>query len=118
MQQTARQYSFSLPPRGSFVALGLIIDYTARSAPYGELKHLHILAKWYQLMHIIPWEDSVAELAKVMLALSAMRPDNTLRQRGALNFHIPVETYGHAKTGHHAIQHHGVDAVIQVKTGG
>lgn len=118
LRQSTGEYNFASPCWATSCCLALEYWLYGSQRPLGHFQRPHHLAKRYRLMHISPWQDSVPKLAQVMLALSAMRPDNTLRQRGALNFHIPAETYGHAKTGHPAIQHHEVDAVIQVKTGG
>jgi len=68
--------------------------------------------------NIVKAAKRARELGGQIITLSAMRPDNALRQLGDLNFYIPADTYGHAETGHAAILHHWVDAVIQVKTGG
>jgi D-sedoheptulose 7-phosphate isomerase len=46
-----------------------------------------------------------------VVTLSAMQPDNALRQIGALNFWLPADTYGMAETGHAAILHHWMDRV-------
>ncbi|MDI6448134.1 SIS domain-containing protein [Anaerobaca lacustris] len=46
-----------------------------------------------------------------VVTLSAMQPDNALRQLGALNFWLPADTYGMAETGHAAILHHWMDRV-------
>ena len=48
-----------------------------------------------------------------VVTLSAMRPDNELRRRGALNFWIPADSYGMAETSHAAILHYWMDSVSQ-----
>ena len=46
-----------------------------------------------------------------LITLSAMDPDNPLRQAGDLNFHVGATTYGQAETCHAAILHHWMDLV-------
>ena len=47
-----------------------------------------------------------------VVTLSAMRPENTLRSRGHLNFYVPAGTYGIAETCHAAILHHWIDKMV------
>lgn len=56
--------------------------------------------------------ETARELGGHAITLSAMRADNAIRALGALNFHIPAETYGFAETTHAAILHYWVDRVI------
>jgi len=53
------------------------------------------------------------EIARKMglkiITLSAMSPQNPLRNKGFLNVYVPAETYGHAETCHAAILHHWMD---------
>ncbi len=48
----------------------------------------------------------------IVITLSAMRYDNTLRSTGTLNFYVPAETYGMAETCHAAILHYWIDLMI------
>lgn len=50
-------------------------------------------------------------LGGVVITLSAMKPENPLRNLGILNFYIPVGTYGMAETCHSAILHYWIDLV-------
>jgi len=44
-----------------------------------------------------------------VVTVSAMKPDNPLRQRGALNFYVPARTYGDAESCHAAVLHYWMD---------
>ncbi|PKN06783.1 MAG: phosphoheptose isomerase [Deltaproteobacteria bacterium HGW-Deltaproteobacteria-8] len=61
-----------------------------------------------------------AQLARerggMVVTLTAMRPDNTLRGLGDLNFYVPADSYSYAETSHAAILHHWVDAVMWAKS--
>jgi D-sedoheptulose 7-phosphate isomerase len=46
-----------------------------------------------------------------VVTLSAMKPDNALRNLGAINFWIPAVSYGLAETAHAAILHYWMDSV-------
>ena len=48
-----------------------------------------------------------------VVTLSAMAPDNPLRQSGLLNFYINGDSYGLAETGHAAILHHWMDLMAE-----
>jgi len=50
-------------------------------------------------------------LGGVVITLSAMDPENPLRNLGIINFYIPVGTYGMAETCHSAILHYWIDLV-------
>lgn len=49
------------------------------------------------------------ELGGHAVTFSAMKPDNTMRTMGDLNFFIPTTTYGMAESGHAAMLHHLID---------
>ena len=61
--------------------------------------------------NVLKAADFAASQKATVVTLSAMQPDNALRQLGALNFWLPAETYGMAETGHAAILHHWMDRV-------
>jgi len=46
-----------------------------------------------------------------VVTLSAMKPDNLLRNIGELNFWIPASTYGLAETAHAAVLHYWMDSL-------
>ena len=51
----------------------------------------------------------------LVVTLSAMNLQNTLRTLGALNFYIKADTYGLAETCHAAILHYWVDQMIAAR---
>ena len=51
-------------------------------------------------------------LGGMVVTLSAMGADNSIRQLGHLNLYVPAPTYGLAETAHAAILHHWVDQVV------
>ncbi|MFC1824514.1 SIS domain-containing protein [Thermodesulfobacteriota bacterium] len=51
------------------------------------------------------------KLGAVVITLSSMKGDNSIRQLGDLNFYVPAETYGLAETAHAAILHYWMDLV-------
>jgi|APHig6443717497_1056834.scaffolds.fasta_scaffold28882_2 D-sedoheptulose 7-phosphate isomerase len=53
------------------------------------------------------------ELGGCIVTLSAMQPDNSLRGLGDLNIYLPAQSYSYAETGHAAVLHHWVDAVMR-----
>jgi D-sedoheptulose 7-phosphate isomerase len=61
--------------------------------------------------NILKAVETALRIDLTVITLSAMAPDNPLRQMGSLNFYIPAGTYGHAETGHAAILHHIMDIV-------
>jgi len=61
--------------------------------------------------NVLKAAEFAASRKATVVTLSAMRPDNALRQLGGLNFWLPAETYGMAETGHAAILHHWMDRV-------
>jgi D-sedoheptulose 7-phosphate isomerase len=56
-----------------------------------------------------------AEVARdkglTLVTLTAMAPDNALRQLGDLNLYVGASTYGLAETAHAAVLHHWMDQV-------
>ncbi|WP_320172147.1 SIS domain-containing protein [Maridesulfovibrio sp.] len=52
-----------------------------------------------------------AEIGASVVTVTAMKPDNKMRQIGDLNFWIPAYTYGMAETGHACILHYWMDSV-------
>ncbi|OGR40275.1 MAG: hypothetical protein A2051_07700 [Desulfovibrionales bacterium GWA2_65_9] len=54
------------------------------------------------------------ELGGYVITLSAMRPDNALRQSGDLNFYVPAATYGMAESAHATLLHHWIDRIVAV----
>lgn len=61
--------------------------------------------------NVLKAAELAASRKATVVTLSAMQPDNALRQIGALNFWLPADTYGMAETGHAAILHHWMDRV-------
>jgi len=61
--------------------------------------------------NVLKAAEFAAARKAMVVTLSAMQPDNALRQLGALNFWLPADTYGLAETGHAAILHHWMDRV-------
>ena len=61
--------------------------------------------------NVLKAAEFAASRKATVVTLSAMRPDNALRQLGGLNFWLPAETYGMEETGHAAILHHWMDRV-------
>jgi D-sedoheptulose 7-phosphate isomerase len=51
-------------------------------------------------------------LGGIVVTVSAMDPDNTLRNQGSLNFYVPAMSYGMAETCHAAILHYWMDLVV------
>lgn len=49
------------------------------------------------------------KLGGIVITLSAMNADNPLRTLGRLNFYMPAETYGLAKTCHSSLLHYWID---------
>jgi len=61
--------------------------------------------------NILKAAEVARERGVTTVTLSAMAPDNRLRDCGDVNIWIPAKTYGHAETGHAAILHHWMDMV-------
>jgi D-sedoheptulose 7-phosphate isomerase len=55
--------------------------------------------------------DVAHEKRLTVVTLSAMQPDNALRQLGDLNVYLGAKTYGLAETAHAAVLHHWMDQV-------
>jgi len=51
-----------------------------------------------------------------VVTLSGFKPDNRLRNRGDVSFHVPSEKYGTVEVCHHAICHAILDRVIDAGT--
>jgi D-sedoheptulose 7-phosphate isomerase len=49
----------------------------------------------------------------IVITLSGFRPANTLRERGNLNFYVPVAAYGLVEVVHHSILHCILDTLIK-----
>jgi D-sedoheptulose 7-phosphate isomerase len=64
--------------------------------------------------NIVRAVEAAGALGGHAITLSAMGADNAVRRLGALNFHVPAETYGLAETTHAAILHYWVDRLIGV----
>ena len=62
--------------------------------------------------NIVQAADMAAELGMHLVGLSAMAPDNPLRQAGTLSFYVAASSYGNAETSHAAILHHWLDAML------
>lgn len=62
--------------------------------------------------NIVAAARAARELGMSVVTLSAMGEENKLRALGDLNFYIRAKTYGNAETGHAAILHHWVDAML------
>jgi D-sedoheptulose 7-phosphate isomerase len=55
------------------------------------------------------------QMGLYVMTLTGMKPDNQLRQLGDINFYLPAPTYGFAESGHAAILHYWVDAVVEAR---
>jgi D-sedoheptulose 7-phosphate isomerase len=60
--------------------------------------------------------EEAKRLGGLVITLSAMEPDNSLRSQGLLNFYVPADNYGMAETCHAAILHHWIDWVVGGKS--
>lgn len=49
------------------------------------------------------------ELLGKTVTVTAMSPDNVMRNSGDLNFYLPADSYGMAESGHAALLHHLID---------
>jgi D-sedoheptulose 7-phosphate isomerase len=56
-------------------------------------------------------------LGGFVVTLSAMGPENTLRDLGHLNLFVPAITYGMAETCHAAILHYWIDQMVNIVNG-
>jgi DNA-binding MurR/RpiR family transcriptional regulator len=59
--------------------------------------------------------EEATRLGGLVVTLSAMRPTNHLRTRGALNLYVPADNYGLAESCHAAILHHWIDSVANAR---
>lgn len=59
--------------------------------------------------NVIAAVRQTVEAGDKVITLTAMSGENTLRSLGALNFHVPAQTFGQAETCHAAILHCWVD---------
>lgn len=63
--------------------------------------------------NILKAVKTATQLGGFVITLSAMQPDNAMRNLGILNFYVPASTYGLAETCHAAILHHWVDMLTE-----
>ncbi len=56
--------------------------------------------------------ETAGEHGGIVITLSAIKEENSLRKSGDLNFYIPAQTYGLAETAHAAILHFWMDLLI------
>lgn len=66
-----------------------------------------------QSPNVLRASREAAGLGGIVVTLSAMGHDNTLRSLGMLNFYVPADTYGMAETCHATILHHWVDQMVE-----
>ena len=62
--------------------------------------------------NILQAAQTARDRGGIVVTLSAMKPDNPLRELGDLNFYIPGKTYGMAETCHAALLHCWIDKMI------
>lgn len=60
-------------------------------------------------MNIINAVDQAKNRGASIITLSGFKPDNKLKQKGDLNFHLPVENYGIVECFHQVILHSVLD---------
>ena len=65
-----------------------------------------------QSPNILQAVQTTRKLGGRVVTLSAMKPENPLRNLGDLNFYIPAQAYGIAETCHAAILHYWIDRTI------
>jgi D-sedoheptulose 7-phosphate isomerase len=65
-----------------------------------------------QSKNILRAVATAKKLGGMVITLSAMKAENSLRREGELNFYVPAETYGMAETCHAAILHYWIDKII------
>jgi D-sedoheptulose 7-phosphate isomerase len=70
-----------------------------------------------QSINVLKAVEEAGKLDGVVVTLSAMKSDNPLASKGALNFYVPASTYGLAETCHAAILHHWIDKIIERNSG-
>jgi D-sedoheptulose 7-phosphate isomerase len=64
--------------------------------------------------NIVRAAEAALALDGAVVTLSAMKPENSLRSFGDLNFWVPAATYGLAETCHAAILHYWVDLITDM----
>lgn len=62
--------------------------------------------------NVINAATKARELGGEVITLTAMAPNNRLRQAGSLNFYLPGDTYSLAESGHAAVLHHWIDMMV------
>ena len=80
-----------------------------RSARDGDL--LVVISSSGRSPNVLTAVDLARELGLAVVTLSAMAPDNPLRERGDLNVYVGAADYGGAETCHAAVLHHWMDLV-------
>ena len=61
--------------------------------------------------NIVRAVKTAKSLKGIVITLSAMSEDNSIRKLGDLNFYVPAQTYGLAETAHAAILHYWMDMI-------
>jgi len=64
-----------------------------------------------QSKNILEAVKTARKIGMKVITFSAMKPENTLRKSGDLNFYIKAETFGLAESAHAVLLHYWVDAV-------
>ena len=67
--------------------------------------------------NILRAAEEAKRLGGVVVPLSAMNLENTLRGLGALNFYVPAPDYGLAESCHAAVLHYWIDRVAGAQSG-
>lgn len=65
-----------------------------------------------QSKNILRAVATAKKLGGIVITLSAMKTENSLRREGELNLYVPAQTYGMAETCHAAILHYWIDKII------
>jgi D-sedoheptulose 7-phosphate isomerase len=66
-------------------------------------------------MNIINAVDQAKSLGGKVISLSGFKPDNKLKQKGDINFYLPVENYGIAECFHQIILHSVLDELVLLR---
>lgn len=66
-----------------------------------------------QSMNVLKAVEEAKDIGGYLVTLSAMRPDNPLRNMGLINFYVPAKTYGLAETCHAAVLHYWIDKIVE-----
>jgi D-sedoheptulose 7-phosphate isomerase len=74
---------------------------------------LVVISSSGQSINVLKATEEAEKLGGMVVTLSAMKPENPLSNRGAINFHVPAKAYGLAETCHAAILHHWIDKIIE-----